>query len=284
MINIDMRLDEINRRGFLKGASGAAMRSVVPGKEISNIIKIMVDDVGGVSTLSILSQLLSICGITLLHTISAVVQSPMSFEGCLDEFLNDDELSEFYNRIQEYAIKRDGKSTEEPFNYYMYDIVGDERLFDCDTVEDYIPIFQQVSKFIGRDLVFLKAMNIIKQNNMSPKVLFDEKLDNFLRDKWKDEVYYVKYPEQRKKKEVNAGNIAQVAKEASLPFNMVRLAGLISTVANKILGKSSDKNIPITPPTTIPDIPQLPPPENKDEITGLNDIKRMQDLAGIPKK
>jgi hypothetical protein len=81
------------------------------------------------------------------------------------------------------------------------------------------------------------------------------------------------------------GTLGDQAEAAGLPANTVRIATLISSIYNKIFGKSSPADVqPATPVSPASEKPvALPAPSDDGIVGGINDISRMKDLAGIKK-
>jgi hypothetical protein len=59
-----MKLAEISRRGFLSKVGAGVSATIMPGKEISALVNTFTAEAGGVSNLKILSQLISMFGLS----------------------------------------------------------------------------------------------------------------------------------------------------------------------------------------------------------------------------
>jgi hypothetical protein len=258
-----MRLDEISRRGFIGAVGAAATSTVMPGKEIAALVKSITTEVGGVSNLKILAQLIGMFGASRLDDFYEYNSGEYSFA----EVLTDQEQKDLAEKIVQLP-DREFDPDINPTDYH--DIVND--YVSNNDIDDDISVW--ASKLIGRKTEYLQALDIISKNGVDEYDFFD----------YHDGVGKVIGDLSLGNSEI--GNLGAFAKSAALPIKTIRIATIISSIYNKIVGKNpSTVTQPTAPSQPAPEkptkIPALPAPSDKDEIEGINDISRIKDLAGI---
>lgn len=261
-----MRLDEISRRGFI-GAMGAGVASsVVPAEEIKGFLKSFTQEAGGSKKLKIFSELLKHFDINDINGFYEFASGETSFS----ELLNTEELDALANKLISSGYTPEDSDVED-----SHDIVNDW----AQTGEYDGNIYDAASDIIGHQINYSQALEIISKGGIDPDEFFDynDGLGEFIKDAYLTTLR--KYNSQ-----ITADNVVRLAKDASLSSNLIRLAGLVSSVVKKLIGNSPEPTLPepIQPPSQ--KVPQLPAPRDKDEIEGMSNIDRIKDLAGIQRK
>ena len=127
------------------------------------------------------------------------------------------------------------------------------------------------SKLIGRETEYLQALDIISKNGVDEYDFFD---------------YHDGVGEMIKNLSHTPGvaDLGDAAKAAALPVKTIRLAGLISTIYNKVVGKKAVAAPQQEIPQQKAPVPELPAPsDDKVDFSNIDNLSRMQDLAGIKK-
>ena len=267
-----MRLDEISRRGFLKGAAAAA---TIPSSEVSGIIKTFTDSLGGASNVKILEKLLSKYGVSRVSEFMQYAIGDASIDYALTRAESDkiaSTISAKYSREQIghwLGVPSKELSNSEIISFY-------EQNSDKDN------IWEEITKITGQKPEYLNVVDFINSNGSNAEKFFDlesgfgRTINNLYTDKF-----------GAKSAGITVDNLAQAARDASLPMRSVRLAGLITSIIKKVVTKVRD--IPPTPEKpTLPAVkdapPQLPAPSNNNDELGINQFNRMKDFARVPRK
>jgi len=276
-----MRLDEISRRGFIKGigAAGAtaAAASIAPAKVIA-AINSYTEQLGGKEAISLLDQLLSITDARTIWKIG----NWFGDEGNIDEFyygaLTTSERKDLEKEIlRRFSLQNKYDSVDDFMSELIWGITdgkGDGRSFR-DT-------YDIVDRLIGRKTLVSQIDDILKKYNISE---YEFASDVDLWNKVEHTIWSKPAKQNSVNQEITIDNLADIAKSSSLPSNLVRLATTLSSVMKKLLGKenqdtsntSTNQSPPIEKPLSLP-----APSDN--ELGDLSNIERMKDLAGIQRK
>lgn len=262
-----MRLDEINRRGFMRGVAATAASTVLPKKEILAAIDTFVKDVGGVDNLKILNKLLETFDIYDIDRFRDYAVGNTSFE----EVLTDDEADDLADKIRTLGYVPDDDGFGDDNQTVINDYFNDN--------EFHGNIYDAASELIERPIQYEEALGIIHKGGSDPDTFFSHS------DGVGDVIKKAFNDARKQYMDLNPSGLVNTAKEMSLPIRQIRIAGLIASVIQKVMGNVGATTAPA--PTEIPQqtrtsqVPALPAPSDDGNLDDLSNIDRMKNLAGI---
>jgi len=273
-----MKINEVTRRGFLKGVAGLAAATALP---VNTIEKLASASHVTPENLNIFSQMVQT---TNLKTASNFVKMWVD-AGTIADVHPREDLKAVWNAIKDFP----------EFKYSTWQSAVSEYMEDHDIPE--------IEQLIGRELEVSKIFNIINSHNLDSEDFSQDvyKFQSELVNKnvtdstqWGHD-WEISKPTASNTVSKTVSNVASDARTAvtasKLPGNITKAVGALKTLYNKFAAHADRKSADKTDPTQshTPDALPAPthaalPSPSQSEFDLTPDLSRIKDLAGIKKK